>query len=452
MLAKPEGDAFVTYRQMFGSLLICAGTEVCREERNEDSVWPAIRKILPESHALRQKLFLANGQPTSLTRDIIEDAVRALNLRHVMDIEGTQQWFVTIKLQFGFTYRGAKNRLAEWLVNIGRPVAVRYLLNEESEFPELTSESFQSLWRALTQYRRGLIEEVEVRATLQRNPWIKAHWINDLLEEAKARIATLGTGEWKAEETGMYEEEVSEEELCPIAGIALEWSQGTAPRLRFQLDRQAIEDEVAGTDVKELDFYVDSKKLSRWLRQRDGSWAGDEYIHAEPDKSKQQPNLSPHTLVVRSISGETLVEWDIAESGLSEEVLVFDLERERIVKAGSERLEPNRKYAIICDRESELQGCDAVETFERSGISRKAIRLPSPLDENLCITYEDFVLWQPVQAESDQRLRFSLALTTPEAKALSLHDRSKLFLEGLPEDAESVELLIHRKKYEVQSE
>lgn len=29
MLAKYESDVFLTYRQMFGSLLICVGAEVC---------------------------------------------------------------------------------------------------------------------------------------------------------------------------------------------------------------------------------------------------------------------------------------------------------------------------------------------------------------------------------------------------------------------------------------
>jgi len=452
MLAKYEDDACVTYRQMFGSLFICAGAEVCREESREDSVWPAIRSIFPESNALRHELFLSNGQPSPLIKDAIADAVRILNLRNAMDIEGAQQWFVTIKLQFGFTYRGAKNRLAEWLVSLGRPHAVHYL-NGESEFSELASESFQSMWRALTQYRRGLIEETEARNTLQRNPWVKAHWIDDLLKEAKAKIATLGTRERHEEETETYEEEVSEEELCPIVGIALEWIPNTAPRFRFQLDRQAIEDEVVGADLGDfLDFCIDGRRLCRWLCQRDGSWAGVDHIYAEPNKYSEQPNLNPRTLVVQSSSGESLLEWDFADSGLSEDVLVFDLERERMVKAGLERLEPNRRYAIVCDRKCELRGSNTVETFERNGISRKAIRLALPLNENLSIVYEDFVLWQPVKAESDQLPRIPLSLTTPEGTTLSLHDRSKLFLEGLPEDAKSVKLLIYRKTYDVEQD
>jgi len=447
--AQYRGASPATYREMFGSLLICAGAEICRENSREDSVWPAIRSLLPKGHALGNKLFLSNGQPSAMTKDMITDAVRTLNLRHAMDIEGTQQWFMTIKLQFGFTYRGAKNRLAEWLVNLGQPHAVQYLTGE-TEFSELTSKSFQSLWRALIQYRRGLIEETEVRTTLKQNPWIKAHWVNDLLKETKARIATLGTGERQASGTETYEEEALEEVLCPIHGIALEWSPNTAPRFKFLLDRQAIEDEVVGVDVGDfLDFCIDGGRLCRWLRQRDGSWAGDDKIYAEPDTNSEQPNLNPRTLVVKSSSGEYLLEWDFADSGLSEDILVFDMKRERMLKAGLEQLEPNRQYAIVCNRKCELRGNNAVETFERNGIARKVMRLATPINESVSIAYGDFVLWQPVKPEGYQLPRFPLNLTTPEGTTISLHDRSKLFLEGLPEGAESVKLLIHKKAYDV---
>ena len=48
-----------------------AGVEVCREESRENSVWPAIQSILPESRALQHELFLSNGQPSSLATDAI---------------------------------------------------------------------------------------------------------------------------------------------------------------------------------------------------------------------------------------------------------------------------------------------------------------------------------------------------------------------------------------------
>ncbi len=449
MLTKLDDEGFVSYRQMFGSILICAAAEVCREESREDSVWPTIRRILADAPELQGELFLSNGQPSPLTKDVITDAVRALNLRHAMDIEGTQQWFTTIKLQFGFTYRGAKNRLAEWLVNLGRPHAVQYLIGD-SDCPELTSKSFQALWSALTQYRRGLITESEIRRSLEGNPWVKAHWIDDLQKEAKARISTLGIRDWHSGETETPYKDTSDEEFCPVRDIALEWPHGEPPRLRFDMDKQAIEDEVRETDIGELDFYIDGRKLCRWLRQGDGSWSGPERIFAEPDSSKQQPNLNPIALTLRSGTGDPLVEWDFADSGLSEEVLVFDLDREKILNGNSQRLEPNRHYAIICDRNCEIHGCESVETFGRNNIRRKVVRLPSPLNQNLCVAYEDFVLWQPVREEREQRPHFSLTLLTPTTDILSLNDRSKLLLTGLPEDAEAVRLLIHTKTYELE--
>lgn len=446
MLTKLEDEGFVSYRQMFGSILICAAAEVCREESREDSVWPAIRRILVDAPDLQSELFLSNGQPSTLTKDVITDAVRALNLRHAMDIEGTQQWFTTIKLQFGFTYHGAKNRLAEWLVNLGRPHAVKYLIGD-SDFPELTSNSFQALWKALTQYRRGLISETEIQRSLESNPWIKAHWINDLQEAAIARISTLGIGDWNSEVTETPYKDTSDEEFCPVRNIALKWLHGEPPRLRFHIDKQAIEDEFREIDIGELDFYIDGRKLCRWLRQGDGSWSGSEMIFAEPETHKQQPNLNPIALTLQSGTGDLLVEWDLADSGLSEEVLVFDLEREIIVNAGSERLDPNRHYAIVCDRKCEIKCCDSVETFDRNNIRRKVVRLPSPLNQNLCVVYEDFVLWQPVREAKDQRPDFSLILTTPTTDIFSLNDRTKLLLTGLPVDAVSVRLLIQTKTY-----
>lgn len=218
------------------------------------------------------------------------------------------------------------------------------------------------------------------------------------------------------------------------------------------MDRQAIEDEIRGVDVAELDFYIDGRKLCRWLLQKDGSWSGAESIYAEPEKDKDHPNLSPRAIIVRSIAGETLLEWDFSESGLMEEVLIFDLEKERAIKAGAERLEPNRRYAIICASECEVHGCDPVEKFERNGITRKAVRLPSPLKENLCVTYDDFILWQPVSTESHQICHFNLALFTSTNRILSINDRSVMIIKGLPENAESVKLLIHRTIYDIQKD
>lgn len=166
---KPDHSILTGSGEKLGALLLCLGEELCREKSTEDSVWPSIRNILPEFHPIRTELFLSNGQPSQLAKGIIVNAVRSLNLRNAFDIEGTLQWYVTVKLQFGFTYRGARSRLAEWLVGFGQPHAVQYL-NGEPEFGELSSESFRAMWRTLRQLRQGLIGEAEARQTLLNGP------------------------------------------------------------------------------------------------------------------------------------------------------------------------------------------------------------------------------------------------------------------------------------------
>jgi len=293
-LASLEGS-FVASSHMLGGLLICLGAEVCREQSREDSVWPAIRNVLPPSHPFRNALFLANGQPSALAREMITGAVHFLNLRNAIDIEGTQQWFVTIKLQFGFTFHGAKSRLAEWLVGLGPPQAVQYL-NGDSGYPELASDRFQLLWLTLKQLRRGWIEEKDARDVLASNPWVKPQWINDLLIEAKARIDMLGTEEWSTTETLGHQQLGGADEFCPVIDISLEWPPGGTPSLKFILDSEAIENEIGETHATEIDFLVDGTRVGLWRRQAGGSWAGQKPLPAEPPKSRNKPNLNPAIL------------------------------------------------------------------------------------------------------------------------------------------------------------
>lgn len=446
-LSRFSDESYATYRQMFGALLICAAAEACRLESNEDSVWPAVRRILPDSHVLRRKLFLSNGQPSSITKILIEDAVRALNLRHAMDVEGTQQWFITIKLQYGFTYKGAKNRLAEWLVNLGRPHTVRYL-NDEMGLPELASESFKSLWRAFIQYRRGLIGDEEVRHVLVSSPWVQSSWIDTLLIEAKSRIETLGIGEWHGDAESTTGECDTDEAFTPIADIELHWPPREEPRIRIVLDKARIEEQ---TDVPEIDVYVDSKKVARWLRQSNGSYTGEEGIYAEPQSAKRTPNLTPSVLTLSSRRGERIIEWDLTDSGLTSEVLVFDLDKRMLVRAGDERLEPSHHYALLCEKKSVIEGCQPVESFERRGVARKAIRLPAPLEETFAIIYEDFILWQPLRQVEDASASSTPIISTPGNSTFNLNDRTRLLVSGLPSNPESVRLLIHNKAYDLRA-
>ena len=96
---KPSHSFLIGSGEKLGALLLCLGEELAREKSTEDSVWPSIRNILPEFHPIRGELFLSNGQPSQLAKGIMVNAARALNLRNAFDIEGTMQWYVTVKLR-----------------------------------------------------------------------------------------------------------------------------------------------------------------------------------------------------------------------------------------------------------------------------------------------------------------------------------------------------------------
>jgi hypothetical protein len=442
----PDDSLLYSAGEKFGALLLCLGAELCREQSTEESVWPCIRGILPQSHPFLSELFLSNGQPSLLGKQIIVDSARTLNLRNAFDIEGTQQWFTTFKLQFGFTYRGAKSRLAEWLVGLGQPHAVRYL-NGEDEFPELSSKSFSAVWTALRQLRQDRIGEAEAYQTLLKNPWVKPRWITDLLAEAQARIDILGRDWWGGGEQHSGKSETVQEDFCPIKCVSLDWKPGSTPRLVFDLDQDAIERELLHTPISELDFSVDGQYLCRWARQANGSWNGKTRIGAEPDSRLNQPNLSPKVLSGHSRYRETKIEWDFADSVLHKDVVVFDLDGAHLVEFGMERLAINRHYAILCDKDSVVQGCSPLQEFVRDTVSRQVVRLPVPLEQNISVAYKDFVLWQPGKPEDNRAPRVSIVLKTPPSSNIRLNDHIELIAEGVPDGAKDVTLLIHKKTY-----
>ncbi|HPJ98395.1 MAG TPA: hypothetical protein PKW60_02815, partial [Candidatus Hydrogenedentes bacterium] len=423
-----------TTSQMLGALLLCAGAERCRELSNEDSVWPTIRRLVPQS----SDLFLYNGQPSALTRDAIGDAVRALNLRHAMDIEDTQRWFITIKLQYGFTYKGARNRLAEWLVNLGTPQAVQYLAHG----PEgLSCAQFKALWTTLKQFRQGRIDEADARTALTANPWIKPHWIEELLREATARIETLGRGD---SEVGAPRELIEEETVCPLTGIWLNWPDRQPPSLNLSLDKDVVSEQVGESpELGRIDFVVDGKRKAYWTRTNNHDWNGVTEIRIDDAPVTDLPR----TLLVQSRAGETLISWDFADSGLADDLIFFDLDHNRIVRGQMERLDPNTHFALLCDTGCEITGCSVVQTFQPANARRKLLRLPVPLSENVMVHFADFVLCQPVREPSPRMTEDLIALVTPGEEVFDLGDTTGLNVEGVPDEADDAQLLIHTKNY-----
>lgn len=421
-----------TTSQMLGSLIVCAGAERCRELSREDAVWPTIRAIFPQSSEL-----FHYGQPSELTRGVIADAVRALNLRHAMDLDDTQRWYMTIKLQYGFTYRGAKNRLAEWLVNLGTPQAVQYLLSGTND---IACDKFQSLWNTLKGFRRAQINEQTARKALAENPWIKPHWLDDLLRQAQARIETLGLDTTSSDTP---KDSIEAEAACPIAGIRLDWPEGQNPKLMVAIDKDAILELVTHyEEIGRIDFFIDGERRLFWTRNNDDTWHGDSEIRIDNAPVRSLPK----SLFLKARGGEKLIAWDFSDSGLGEELVFFDLDRDRIVLTPHEQLNPSTRYAMLCDPKSQLIGAEA-QVYQPAGAPKKLLRLPVPLPQHLTVQFGDFVLSQPVRECVNTLNKEQIQITTSNTP---LNTATHLLLHGIPDDTEEAELLIHKTIHQLE--
>ena len=187
-IALKSGNLNLSYIEAIGCLLLLLASESARRRASEGQVWPAIRHRFAERPS---SVLFVQGQPQRVFKNAIEAVARKLHLRHVFGIEGTQNYYLTVYLQFGFTQKGME-RLAHWLAGQPSTQAIMYLLGDQGQ--SLVSRSFVKLWDVLRNFRRNNITEAQARRTLADNPWILPDWTDELLTQAR-RHHELGTAE-----------------------------------------------------------------------------------------------------------------------------------------------------------------------------------------------------------------------------------------------------------------
>jgi hypothetical protein len=239
-----------------GLVLLAAISEIARENGREGALWPAVRCGIGLRRETEAVLFAPNGHPRHALKDAIEAACLRFGLRHVIGIEGVQEWFGSVFLQTGFTRKGAMSRLPEWLAGYVRPIAVSRLL----EAGPLHSASFAKLWNTLAEFRRGNIGHQSAASLLRCSCWTKPEWSEELLTAALRRrhlgVAAAGAA--------------AGEEGAPtfLDGPWLVWDGATEPQWELQ---------IAGLDLLGLaeNFYRvvagDTKAILQ--RQADGLFA-----------------------------------------------------------------------------------------------------------------------------------------------------------------------------------
>src|SRR5262249_44757364 len=141
-------------REMFGALFLITASEVCRDRCGEDVIWPTVAAAFSINKTTHSVLF-SNQHPTEISKTAMAAGARRLGLRNLIERDGKQEYFDTLKLQIGFTFEGATRRLPEWLDGFGQTTAVKLLNGFESDptLLGLASTSFRDLWHTLREFR-----------------------------------------------------------------------------------------------------------------------------------------------------------------------------------------------------------------------------------------------------------------------------------------------------------
>jgi hypothetical protein len=421
-------------REMFGGLFLILAAELCREKSSEDSVWPTVVDVLKADRISFSKLFVA-GQPTELCKSAMAAGARRLRLRNVIDRSGTQEYFDTLKLQFGFTLKGAKSRLVDWLDGLPTPIAVSILRSANPEFIDLGSDSFRSTWSALSELRKGRISVPIAVEALRGSPWIRRDWLDQLISlvvDSPRRQAVLSNhadSEARAVE--------------PVCEPILRWHYPSKPRLFLRLKEDLLLKQFNDADA--VVFAVDGRVVARWTAQSQGEWAGPRVIPSEPENMKDRPNLKPKLLSATTEQGEPLLEIDLREElGIGGPLLLFELQTGEPVRL-ERRLETNKDYGLICDTDLIVE--DAQQFLSLPGC--RAFYLTAPISPNVRVVSEGSIYWQPNNYSKTVHEALQVSVGAQEDSVVEIGRAIRLRIVGLPPSTDSAVLVIGTVPYEL---
>ena len=365
------GNRECTCATALGILLLLFTSEIARRKATEGFLWSIFQHdCFPPSTT---RTLYAGGQPTRAHKDALEAAARWLNLRHVFGIEGLQNWFDTVYLQFGFTYRGFQRRLPEWLVGQGGTQAIQHLLDGS-----LKSDTFRALWDDLRNFRRKNIKAELMRARLANNPWILPEWIEELLTQAIAKIE-LGEGSEAAstQASDYIEPFVSE----PI----LRWDPPKAPEFTCYVSN------IAQFELSELLYYVmiNGRACTQLQRSPDGV-----YIFY-PSEEIVLPATLPilvATLISSTgqvIASNTLTLWDV-----NDEATAFRASSGKRIDGWHDMMRPDAAYSLITAPDTTLVPEPLFwYKLDASGTTLSFISAGWPA--SLSLQLDGQLLWQP---------------------------------------------------------
>jgi len=310
----PELQGF-TRREAMGALLLLLAAESARRESREGSVWPT---FLSKFSDTARDAITFHGEVSSAVRQSVEAAAQALRLRNVFGRTGIQYYYVSIFLQFGFTFSGLR-QLPLWLSGRPLPETMRYLMEEDSS--ATYSQSFAQMWKSLLDFRRHRLTEEQMQEQLQLSSWILPEWQEDVLRLARA--------------DSIQEDWQDDEHDQPLTEPLLVWNWPQDPH--FQLELGPIFPPVL--EEREYSLRIESLKEIKVSNLNDCLRA---------TEAVRVPVSMPEvTVTLTDLLGTQVHRSEHELWDASEEIILFDLGTGRRLDPFKDYLATDRSYAVI---------------------------------------------------------------------------------------------------------
>lgn len=397
--------------RFIGGLLLFLAAEAARREAREGFVWPAVHERF---HPETRRLLFAQGQPTQLYKEAIEATARLLKLRHVFGLEGTQNYYVSIYVQFGFTQKGLA-QLPFWLAGHAQTKAIQYLLGSP-----FSSETFRKLWSALRNYRQNNIAETRLRQILESSPWVLPEWGDELVLRARERpdLGTVSSDHVEAD---------AEQPLSFLGQPRFQWEPPADPRFMSELTNLVA----LGLSEKHYVARGGNNVLATLLRQPDETYLCPESVSLPCDVA--QPVI---TLVGDSGALHASLQLDLWES--TEDVTVFELPSGRRLNAWQDPMSPKKTYVLLTAPDLKIDPPPSVWRLI-AGQSRQLSLLPTDWSLQLQVLLDGEVLWTPYLGTGRRPIAAEPAWTRavlprPPSSEVALGQPLQLLIVGLTQD------------------
>jgi hypothetical protein len=168
-----------TARAAMGLFILTAFAFVAREHASQGTLWPFVKEHLPTKLGFHPSVLAAlfdggeKPSPCEFVKSLLRTAVQHFPVKNAIDIEGKQQWYLTVHLQYGFSDKHFEEAGDRWLAGVGLPHSVELLLGHARfEGVDLASDRFRRFWNVLRAFHYGELGLERARAEMISLGWM----------------------------------------------------------------------------------------------------------------------------------------------------------------------------------------------------------------------------------------------------------------------------------------